>query len=104
MKKVELAWQENMSVDSEARKVWDKGRAGKKGKEGKNLKVMLRHAGRPGQYMAGQGRTKQSRSGQAGSGRCCYITVDSATTALQNGACTYRCIPKQMHYKTLFAH
>jgi hypothetical protein len=23
---------------------------------------------------------------------CCYITVDSATSALQNGACTYRCI------------
>jgi hypothetical protein len=23
---------------------------------------------------------------------CCYITVDSATTALQNGACTYLCI------------
>ncbi len=36
--------------------------------------------------------------------RCCYITVDSATTALQNGACTYRCISKQMHYKTLFSH
>jgi hypothetical protein len=31
---------------------------------------------------------------------CCYITVDSGTTALQNGACTYRCISKQMHYKT----
>ncbi len=29
--------------------------------------------------------------------RCCYITVDSETTALQNGACTYRCICKQMH-------
>jgi hypothetical protein len=36
--------------------------------------------------------------------RCCYITVDSATTALQNGACTYRCISKQMHYKTPFSH
>ncbi len=36
--------------------------------------------------------------------RCCYITVDSATTALQNGACTYRCISKQMHYKTPFLH
>jgi len=24
--------------------------------------------------------------------RCCYITVNSETTALQNGACTYRCI------------
>jgi hypothetical protein len=24
--------------------------------------------------------------------RCCYITMDSATTALQNGACTYQCI------------
>jgi hypothetical protein len=23
---------------------------------------------------------------------CCYITVDSAITALQNGACTYQCI------------
>jgi hypothetical protein len=32
------------------------------------------------------------------------ITVDSATTPLQNGACTYRCISKQMHYKTLFSH
>ncbi len=30
--------------------------------------------------------------------------VDSATTALQNGACTYRCISKQMHYKTPFLH
>ncbi len=29
--------------------------------------------------------------------RCCYITVDSATTALQNGACTCWCISKQMH-------
>ncbi len=34
--------------------------------------------------------------------RCCYITVDSATTALQNGACTYRCMSKQMHYETTF--
>jgi hypothetical protein len=34
----------------------------------------------------------------------CYITVNSATTALQNGACTYRCISKQMHYKTPFSH
>jgi hypothetical protein len=24
--------------------------------------------------------------------RCCYITVDSVTTALQNGASTYQCI------------
>jgi hypothetical protein len=31
--------------------------------------------------------------------RDCYITVDSATNALQNGACTYQCISKQMHYK-----
>ncbi len=30
--------------------------------------------------------------------------MDSATTALQNGACTYRCISKQMHYKTPFSH
>jgi hypothetical protein len=36
--------------------------------------------------------------------RCCYITVDSATTALQNGACTHRCISKQMHYKTPLSH
>ena len=36
--------------------------------------------------------------------RCCYITVDSATTALQNGAFTYRCISKQLHYKTHFSH
>ncbi len=36
--------------------------------------------------------------------RCCYITVDFATTTLQNGACTYRCISKQMHYKTPFLH
>jgi hypothetical protein len=36
--------------------------------------------------------------------RCCYMTVDSATTALQNGACTYMCISKQMHYKTPFSH
>ncbi len=31
------------------------------------------------------------------------MTVDSDTTALQNGACTYCCISKQMHYKTLFS-
>jgi hypothetical protein len=32
--------------------------------------------------------------------RCCYITVDSETTALQN---PYQCILKQTHYKkTLF--
>ncbi len=30
--------------------------------------------------------------------------VDSGTTALQNVACTYRCISKQMHYKTPFSH
>ncbi len=36
--------------------------------------------------------------------RCCYITVDSATTALQNDACKYRCISKQMHSKTPFSH
>jgi hypothetical protein len=30
--------------------------------------------------------------------------MGSATTALQNGACTYRCISKQMHYKTPFSH
>jgi hypothetical protein len=35
---------------------------------------------------------------------CCYITADSKTTALQNGACTYQYISKQMHYKTLFSH
>ncbi len=36
--------------------------------------------------------------------RYCYITVDSATAAIQNGACTHRCISKQRHYKTLFSH
>jgi hypothetical protein len=30
--------------------------------------------------------------------------VDSSTTALQNGACTYQCISRQMHYKTPFSH
>jgi hypothetical protein len=35
---------------------------------------------------------------------CCYITVDSATTAIQNGARTFQCILKQMHYKTPFSH
>ncbi len=35
---------------------------------------------------------------------CCYITVDSSTTALQKSACTYQCISKQMHYKTPFSH
>jgi hypothetical protein len=30
--------------------------------------------------------------------------VDSATTALQNGACIHRYISKQMHYKTPFSH
>jgi hypothetical protein len=34
----------------------------------------------------------------------CCITVDSGTNALQNGAFTYRCISKQMHYKTPFSH
>jgi hypothetical protein len=42
--------------------------------------------------------------------RACRIYAKSfcdgaaATTALQNGACTYRCISKQMHYKTPFSH
>jgi hypothetical protein len=35
---------------------------------------------------------------------CCYITVDSGTTALQNGACTYKCISKEMQYETPFSH
>ncbi len=35
---------------------------------------------------------------------CCYIKVDSATTALQNGDFTYRCMLKQMHYRTPFSH
>ncbi len=35
--------------------------------------------------------------------RCCYITVHSATTGLQNDVCIYRCISKQMHYKTPFS-
>jgi hypothetical protein len=30
--------------------------------------------------------------------------VDSSKTALQNGACTYQCISKQMHYKKPFSH
>jgi hypothetical protein len=34
---------------------------------------------------------------------CCYITVDSATTALQNGACTCRCISKKCTVKHPFA-
>jgi hypothetical protein len=36
--------------------------------------------------------------------RCCYITLDYAATALQNGACTYRFIPKQTHYKIPLSH
>jgi hypothetical protein len=36
--------------------------------------------------------------------RCCYRTVNSGTTVLQNGACTYRCIYKQMPYKTPISH
>jgi len=31
--------------------------------------------------------------------RCCYITMYSVTTALKNGACTYRYISKQLHCK-----
>jgi hypothetical protein len=31
------------------------------------------------------------------------MTVDSRTTALQNGACSYPCISKQMNYKTPFS-
>jgi hypothetical protein len=30
--------------------------------------------------------------------------VDSGTTALQNGACTYSRTSKQMHYKTTLSH
>ncbi len=30
--------------------------------------------------------------------RCCYITVNSATSVLQNIECTFRCISKQIHY------
>jgi hypothetical protein len=30
--------------------------------------------------------------------------VDSLTTALQNGACTYQCISKQMHYRKPISH
>jgi hypothetical protein len=30
--------------------------------------------------------------------------VDSATTALHNGACTCQCISKRMHYKIPFSH
>jgi hypothetical protein len=30
--------------------------------------------------------------------------MDSATPALKNGACTYRFISKQMHYKPTFLH
>jgi hypothetical protein len=36
--------------------------------------------------------------------RCCYITVDSATTALQNSACTNRGISKRMYHKRPFSH
>ncbi len=32
--------------------------------------------------------------------RCCYIKVDLATTALQNGTCTYRCISKHPFHTT----
>ncbi len=35
---------------------------------------------------------------------CCYIIVYSAITALQNGACTKKCISKPMQYKTPFSH
>jgi hypothetical protein len=35
---------------------------------------------------------------------CCYITVDYETTALQNGACTCRCISKPIHYKFPSSH
>jgi hypothetical protein len=30
--------------------------------------------------------------------------VDFSTTTFQNGACTYQCISKQMHYITRFSH
>ncbi len=32
------------------------------------------------------------------------MTIDSATTALQNGDYTYLCISKQMSYKTTFSY
>jgi hypothetical protein len=32
------------------------------------------------------------------------VASAGATTALQNGACTYRCISKQMHCKIPFSH
>ncbi len=33
-----------------------------------------------------------------------FVAVPSATATLQNGACTYKCISKQMHYKTTYSH
>jgi hypothetical protein len=35
--------------------------------------------------------------------RCCYIAVDSGTTALQNDACTYRCISNKCTIKPPFS-
>ncbi len=69
----------------------------------------LPHWGNPVQDQEGfQKREKKLRKWQKKDrqGRiwCCYITVDSSTTALQNGVCTYQCISKQMHYKTPFSH
>ncbi len=52
--------------------------------------------------LAAQPGASDSRPAQLN--RCCYITVDSATIALKNGAYTYQRISKQMHYKTPFSH
>ncbi len=49
-------------------------------------------------------RSKENAVHRSQTIRCCYITVDSATTALQNGACTYQCISNLMHHKTPFSH
>ncbi len=49
---------------------------------------------------SGSLRTRATPSSGTWTSWCCYITVDPATTALQNGACTYQWISKQMHYKT----
>ncbi len=58
---------------------------------------------RPGHttYPAGSYKKKQKVTYQKI--RCFYITVDSTTTALRKGDCTYRRISKQIHYKTCSA-
>jgi hypothetical protein len=74
------------------------GRAGSEA----DLLLLSPHLGEGGAHPDGGGRTDHLQHPDGGMRKqgiihkdmriwCCYIKVDSATTALQNGACTYWC-------------